>query len=56
MKVREPASSWRRMASAKPRLECPTIPNTWVTPHATIVSTIRSDTVRTCSAGSGTST
>ena len=32
------------------------MPNTWVTPHATMVSTITSDTVRLCSSASGTST
>ena len=35
-----------RIASAKPRFEWPTMPNTCVTPHATIVSTMRSETVR----------
>ena len=28
-----PASTWRRIASARPRLECPTMPNTWRTPQ-----------------------
>ena len=32
------------------------MPNTWVTPHATMVSTMTSETVRTCSSSSGTST
>ena len=30
------------------------MPNTWVTPHATIVSTIRSETVRSAALGAGT--
>ena len=48
MYVSCPASSWRRSASASPRFECPTIPNTWRTPQLTIVSAITSVTVRTC--------
>jgi hypothetical protein len=48
MNVRRPASSWRRRASAKPRFEWPTIPKTWVTPQATIVSASTSETVRSC--------
>ena len=55
-KVSFPASSWRRMASANPRLEWPTMPKTWVTPHSTMVSTITSETVRSCSASSASST
>src|SRR4051812_14276487 len=46
MNVSSPRSSARRRASAKPRLECPTIPNTRVTPWATRVSTRTSATVR----------
>ena len=30
--------TWRRIASARPRFECPTMPNTCVTPQATSVS------------------
>jgi hypothetical protein len=41
---------------AKPRLEWPTMPNTCVTPHATIVSTITSETVRGCSRSGGSAT
>jgi hypothetical protein len=55
-KVRFPASSWRRMASASPRFEWPTIPKTWVTPQATMVSTMASATVRSCGASSSTPT
>ncbi len=44
--VELPASSWRRIASASPRFEWPTIPKTWRTPQLTIVSTITSETVR----------
>jgi hypothetical protein len=51
-----PAASLQRMASANPRLEWPTMPNTCVTPQLTIVSTMTSDTVRTCAGSSGTAT
>ena len=46
MKLRSPRSSATRIASAKPRLEWPTMPNTWVTPQLTIVSTITSEMLR----------
>ena len=32
------------------------MPNTWVTPHSTIVSTITSDTVRSCGGSTAIST
>ena len=53
VKVSCPRSSARRIASAKPRLECPTMPNTCVIPNATSVSTSTSATVRTFGAGAG---
>ena len=46
MNVRSPRTSAARIASAKPRFEWPTMPNTCVTPHAIIVSTMRSEIVR----------
>ena len=48
-----PASTWRRIASAKPRLDDPTMPNTARTSQFSIVSTITSETVRTCGGDAG---
>ena len=51
-----PRSSALRIASARPRLEWPTIPNTVVTPWATSVSTTTSATVRVATGRSGSRT
>ena len=54
--VNSPRSSARRIASANPRFECPTMPNTCVTPYATSVSTSTSATVHTASTRAGSRT
>ena len=46
MNLSSPRSSARRIASANPRLEWPTMPKTVSTPWATRVSTSTSDTDR----------
>ena len=55
-KVISPAASRRRIASASPRLECPTIPHTHRTPQFTRVFAMTSETVSTWSSSSGSPT